>query len=212
MRIILERRLGFLTHYPYFNTPLTDTRPLLEAINNHYLTNGKSYFLDTNAINQPLCLIRLYHSLYSLTHSDTPIHFFLFACDIYTTLLICHLFTFLYPKSKDGKKIRIMQLLMIFNPLSLISPAVHNLQIVNHMMIASVVYSVLKWRFEGLKSDVVCGVALYIDPSLVYVVVPVRVVENLIKNRSLIGGPVFKSLAVWGSVFATILITASGDW
>ena len=41
-----------------------------------------------------------------------------------------------------------MQLMMIFNPLALISPAVHNLHIVNYLIISLFTYSVIKYRFN----------------------------------------------------------------
>jgi hypothetical protein len=44
IRILIAPYLQHLKHYPHFQTPLTDTKQLLEAFNNHKLT-GK-YFLD----------------------------------------------------------------------------------------------------------------------------------------------------------------------
>lgn len=35
VRLVLETRVGFLKHYPYFNTPLIDLRSLFEVLNNH---------------------------------------------------------------------------------------------------------------------------------------------------------------------------------
>lgn len=49
VRVALESRVGFLKHYPYFSTPLTDVRQLFEAISNFELSG--EYFLDHNAIN-----------------------------------------------------------------------------------------------------------------------------------------------------------------
>ena len=60
-RIILESRVGFLKHYVYFNTPLTDLRNLFEVFNNQKLTG--TYFQDHNAINQPLLIVRFYHMI-----------------------------------------------------------------------------------------------------------------------------------------------------
>jgi hypothetical protein len=67
--------------------------------------------------------------------------------------------------------------LLIFNPLSMISPAVHNLAIVKYMMISLVIYKVISNKgFNGVLSDILCGISLYIDPSLIYVFVPVRLI------------------------------------
>ncbi len=49
IRMVLERRLSFLKHYPYFNTPLIDIRQLLESINNFKVSGH--YFMDLNSIN-----------------------------------------------------------------------------------------------------------------------------------------------------------------
>jgi hypothetical protein len=84
MRVVLERRLAFLKHYPYFNTPLIDIRQLLEAINNFKVSG--TYFLDKNAINQPLALVKLYHALYD-TYGMNGIKWFLFLCDFISVLI-----------------------------------------------------------------------------------------------------------------------------
>jgi hypothetical protein len=83
IRVILERRLAFLKHYPYFNTPLIDIRQLLEAINNFKVSG--TYFLDNNAINQPLALVKLLHMLYDF-YGMTGIKSFLFFCDFISVL------------------------------------------------------------------------------------------------------------------------------
>lgn len=70
-----------------------------------------------------------------------------------------------------------MQILLIFNPLSMISPAVHNLAIVKYMMISLTIYKVISNKgFNGVLADILCGISLYTDPSLIYVLVPVRLV------------------------------------
>ena len=84
IKLVLERRLGFLKHYPYFNTPLIDLRQLLEAISNHKLTGA--YFIDENALNQPLLLVRLYHLLFS-SLGVFGIKALLFGCDLVTVLV-----------------------------------------------------------------------------------------------------------------------------
>lgn len=64
VKIFLEPRIGFLKQYVYFNTPLMDLRTLFEAINNYKISaNSKvqEYFLDHNAIYQPLLIVKMYH-------------------------------------------------------------------------------------------------------------------------------------------------------
>lgn len=174
MRVILERRLGFLKHYPYFNTPLIDIRQLLEAINNFKVSG--TYFLDKNAINQPLALVKIYHTLYD-SYGMSGIKWFLFSCDFISVLTQVSILGKIYTKEKDQSIKRGMQILLIFNPLSMISPAVHNLAIVKYMMVSLAMYKVISNKgFNGVLSDILCGVSLYIDPSLIYVLVPVRLI------------------------------------
>ncbi len=174
MRVILERRLGFLKHYPYFNTPLIDIRQLLEAINNFKVSG--TYFLDKNAINQPLALVKIYHTLYDY-YEKSGIKWFLFTCDFISVVTQVSILGKIYTKEKDQGVKRGMQILLIFNPLSIISPAVHNLAIVKYMMISLTMYKVISNKgFNGVLADILCGVSLYIDPSLIYVLVPVRLI------------------------------------
>jgi len=174
MRVILERRLGFLKHYPYFNTPLIDIRQLLEAINNFKVSG--TYFLDKNAINQPLALVKIYHTLYD-TYGMSGIKWFLFICDFISVLTQVSILGKIYTKQKDQGVKRLMQILLIFNPLSIISPAVHNLAIVKYMMISLAMFKIISNKgFNGVLSDILCGFSLYIDPSLIYVLVPVRLI------------------------------------
>jgi hypothetical protein len=105
-----------------------------------------------------------------------------------------------------------MQCFLIFNPLSLISPAVHNLAIVKHMMISLIVYRVIsKKRFEGIITDIMVGVTIYVDPSLIYMMVPVRMVaEKLESKGSMVSIKSVKSLMTWGIVMAALLSIV--DW
>ena len=175
MRVILERRLGFLKHYPYFNTPLIDIRQLLEAINNFKVSG--TYFLDKNAINQPLASVKIYHTLYDY-YGMSGIKWFLFSCDFISVVTQVSILGKIYIKEKDQGVKKGMQILLIFNPLSMISPAVHNLAIVKYMMISLTMYKVISNKgFKGVLADILCGISLYIDPSLIYVLVPVRLIS-----------------------------------
>ena len=100
-----------------------------------------------------------------------------------------------------------MQILLIFNPLSLISPAVHNLAIVKHMMISLVIYRVISNKgFNGLITDIMVGIALYVDPSLAYMIVPVRLIAELVESKSyIISIKTLKSFFTWGIIMAGLL-------
>ena len=100
-----------------------------------------------------------------------------------------------------------MQILLIFNPLSLISPAVHNLAIVKHMMISLVIYRVITNKgFNGLITDIMVGTAFYVDPSLAYMIVPVRLIAELVESKSyIISIKTLKSFLTWGIVMAGLL-------
>lgn len=89
----------------------------------------------------------------------------------------------------------------------MISPAVHNLAIVKYMMISLVMNRVITNKgFRGVVADILCGVSLYVDPSLIYVLIPVRLISNLIDNKkSLIGLNVIKSFLIWASVMIALL-------
>lgn len=204
VRVILERRLTFLKHYPYFNTPLIDLRQLLEAINNYKISG--TYFLDQNAINQPLVLVKLYHVLYD-TYGLIGIKGFLFLCDLVAVVTQVSLIGKIYKKEKDSGIKQSMQILLILNPLAMISPAVHNLAIVKYMILSLVMHGVISNKgFKGILSDILCGVSLYVDPSLIYVLVPVRLISNLIDHKSyLIGVNVIKSFLIWAIVLIGIL-------
>jgi hypothetical protein len=209
IRIVLEQRLSFLKHYPYFNTPLIDLRQLLEAFNNYRVSGGTEYFLDQNAINQPLALVKLYHLIFE-SAGVNGIKAFLFACDLISVTVQCLILRMVYKNEKDASRVRFIQLLMIFNPLSMISPAIHNLSIVKYMMISLISYQSLKNGFKNVITDVFCGVALYVDPSLIYVLIPLRLIANLVENRqNLLTFKVIFSLLTWGVVFFSIILLAS---
>lgn len=188
VRVILEPRVGFLKHYPYFNTPLIDIRQLFETFNNYELTKANEfsvpsrtpYFIDKNAINQPLAIVQLYHFLYTFAGNNViGIKAFLFFYDFLTVLFQCLIIAHIYKKEKDSKVKRIVQLILIFNPLSVISPAVHNLAILNHLLISAGILSILKLGFNKV-TDLIWGVALYVDPTLLYVLVPVRLIHGMV--------------------------------
>ena len=212
IKLVLERRLGFLKHYPYFNTPLIDLRQLLEAISNHKLTGA--YFIDENAINQPLLLVRLYHLLFS-TLGVFGIKALLFGCDLVTVLVQTSTLAQIYRKRKQSKALRYLQLLIIFNPLNLISPAVHNLQVVNNMLVAICAWSVVAngWEDGSVMTDLISGGAIYLDPCLIYVIGPVRSVAEVVESRGkrVFSAKVLKSLAIWLLVMGGLVIL-SGDW
>lgn len=100
-----------------------------------------------------------------------------------------------------------MQILLIFNPLSMISPAVHNLAIVKYMFLSLAMYKVITNKgFDGILADILCGISIYVDPSLIYVLVPVRLISQLIDNKKyLIGLNVLKSFLIWGFVMVALL-------
>jgi hypothetical protein len=141
---------------------------------------------------------------------------FLFLCDFLTIAVQTSVISLIYPKEKDLAKVKGMQLMMIFNPLAVISPAVHNLHIVNYLIISLFSYSVIKYRFnEGIITDVIAGIALYLDPSLIYMIVPVRLIASFLTDStkgSLIGPAVIKSIMTWVLVVASFIFLLSGDW
>lgn len=105
------------------------------------------------------------------------IKWFLFICDFISVLTQVSILGKIYTKQKDQGVKRLMQILLIFNPLSMISPAVHNLAIVKYMMISLAMFKIISNKgFNGVLSDILCGFSLYIDPSLIYVLVPVRLI------------------------------------
>jgi hypothetical protein len=141
---------------------------------------------------------------------------FLFLCDFLTIAVQTSVISLIYPKEKDLAKVKGMQLMMIFNPLAVISPAVHNLHIVNYLIISLFSYSVIKHRFnKGIITDVIAGIALYLDPSLIYMIVPVRLIASFLTDStkgSLIGPAVIKSIMTWVLVVASFIFLLSGDW
>ena len=121
----------------------------------------------------------------------------------------------IYRKRKQATALRYLQLLIIFNPLNLISPAVHNLQIVNHMLVALCAWSVAAkgWEEDSVVTDVISGAALYVDPCLIYVIGTVRAVAEIVESRGMrvVSAKVFKSLAIWLLVMGGLMML-SGDW
>ena len=85
LKVFLESRIGFLKQYVYFNTPLMDMRTLFEAISNYRISGNvegqkQEYFLDHNAIYQPLLIVKMFHHLY-LHFGVNGIKAFLFVID-----------------------------------------------------------------------------------------------------------------------------------
>eukprot|EP00347_Sterkiella_histriomuscorum_P001450 403371991 len=80
----------------------------------------------------------------------------------------------------------ILILAFVFNPLSVLQGPIFNLQIVNHFLIVLIVYLNLKdqtYRIQ-FKQDVVIGIAYYIDPTLIYAIVPLRKIHYTLFNHS----------------------------
>jgi hypothetical protein len=133
--------------------------------------------------------VRLYHSLF-LESGLHGIKAFLFLCDTLGVFAQCLAIQHIYSKEKyymggafkkDRKTASIIQLILIFNPLALISPAVHNLGIVNHMLLSIYTLALVKTGYS-LATDLLSGLCLYIDPMLIYVIVPVRVTYHLLNK------------------------------
>ena len=193
--LILEPRVGFLRHYPYFNTPLIDMRQVLEAIQNFKISG--TYFLDLNAVNQPWHVVRLYHSLFDMAGgSIVGIKALLFALDALTVLMQTALVA-------KRKYMRPLQLVLIFNPLSMLSPAVHNLGIVNHFLLTLCAYCILTLSFKSLLTDLACGLALYQDPTLLYLLLPIRLLSEPTFPS------VLKSLIIWSKTSGSFLATGN---
>jgi hypothetical protein len=96
-------------------------------------------------------------------------------------------------------------LVLILNPLAVISPAVHNLGILNHLLISTLILSVIKSGYS-VVTDIVCGICLYVDPMLGFIIVPARMVYALLGK-----GNFLKSLTIWFGAFQFILFTLSGN-
>jgi hypothetical protein len=102
-----------------------------------------------------------------------------------------------------GKYTKALQLVLIFNPLSMLSPAVHNLGIVGQFLVTLCAYCILTLSFHSLLTDLVCGFTLYQDPTFLYLLLPIR----LLCNSSF--PSVLKSLLVWTATLGCILATGN---
>jgi hypothetical protein len=142
--------------------------------------------------------VKLYHVLFELGGGTIVyIKAFLFFLDGLTVLMQALLI--------DGQEhSRLLQLVLIFNPLSMISPAAHNLGIVNHFLVTLCAFSILKNGFSGLSTDLACGLALYQDPTIIFVLAPLRVISS--KTFS----SVSRSIVLWVSIYSGLVWT-SGD-
>lgn len=117
----------------------------------------------------------------------------------------------IYLKEKDQKILKVFLLWLIFNPLAMASPALHNFSILTHLAMTLLAYNVLGSGFS-LLTDLACGLSLYIDPTLIYTMIPLRIIWSKLQaneNGFLIG--MGKSLVIWLSVFFT-MVYCSGDW
>ena len=130
---------------------------------------------------------------------------FLFVCDLLTVLIQTQIISSIYKKEKDCKIAKIIQIVLIFNPLAIISPAVHNLGILNHLLISILILTVIKSGYT-IITDIICGVSLYVDPMLGFVIIPSRMAYALIGR-----GNFLKSLTIWFGTFQFILFTLSGN-
>ena len=99
---------------------------------------------------------------------------------------------------------------IIFNPLAVVSPAIHNLQIPNHFLLILAVYMVLTQGY-GIMTDSICASAIYGDPNMLYVLIPLRVIHSTLSSGRALSLETFKSFLTWGIILAG-LIFASGDW
>ena len=93
----------------------------------------------------------------------------------------------------------------------MISPALHNLQVLNHLAMTILAFMVLCQGFHNIVTDLVCGMCVYIDPNMLYVILACRLVYNCLETKSLVGLQVLKSISVWILVFGA-LVAMSGDW
>lgn len=75
-------------------------------------------------------------------------------------------------------------------------------------MISLVMHKVItsKGGCFSVLTDLLCGLTLYVDPSLLYVLVPVRLISELIQTKSsLLTLNVVKSFLLWALIFAALL-------
>ncbi len=54
------------------------------------------------------------------------------------------------------------------------------MNVVNHLMVTLIFLCMVTDKKEFM--DIVCGIALYVDPALIYVIAPVRVVSELVES------------------------------
>ena len=83
------------------------------------------------------------------------------------------------------------------------------------MLVAVYAWSLVSygWQDDSIMTDLISGSALYLDPCLIYVIGPVRVVSEVVESRGIkvFSAKVFKSMTIWLLVMAGLLVL-SGDW
>jgi hypothetical protein len=83
------------------------------------------------------------------------------------------------------------------------------------MLVAVCAWSVAVngWEERSVMTDLICGGAIYLDPCLIYVIGPVRVVAEVVESRGkrVFSAKLFTSLAIWLLVIGG-LVMLSGDW
>jgi hypothetical protein len=77
------------------------------------------------------------------------------------------------------------------------------------MMISLIAYTFIK---GSAANDIVCGLSLYIDPALIYIIAPVRMVVELIQSKRVISISLVQSIVTWVSISGIILFVFSGDY
>lgn len=71
---------------------------------------------------------------------------------------------------------------VVFNPLSVLSPALGNLTIINHFVITLIMFLMIN-NYSVLMQDLTMGVGLYLDATLFIFIVPLKVTHLLIKHK-----------------------------
>ncbi len=99
-----------------------------------------------------------------------------------------------------------MVLWFIFNPIAMLSPATDNLQIVNHCLLVSIYYLAVFDRDYSIVRDILCGLAIYVDPTTIYCLIPILIIRATVYKNSTTS--LYLSFGISIGIFSLLVATS----
>jgi hypothetical protein len=96
----------------------------------------------------------------------------------------------------------------VLNPLAMLSPGTLNLGLVTHFCMTLVFYLAVMGK-EGILNDFASGISLYVDPTLVFPFMAIRIIIATVNKQGTLAP--LKSVLLWALTFGNLLLLSGSS-